>query len=279
MRRNPCRTIFLLPALFIFIAGAAAQGKGAVAARLLPSIDSLVGRDLAVELAEKGKILKTSVDSRPSFLPHDASTAGIAEEIETRKPGILVETLFLLKRVAPRDAAAEAKELLRIHALMRSFSSLAGIQYYSITHGKMRTLYAESYAIDGPATRRRLPDPSAPPIEALDETQSFYVMQRDLSFGSNVYSYLFEGFPGAVRVRSTNVTTMSIAFIPVMQPGVLVSRLVIVQAREGILFYVESDANTAGFLAERIGESFANRATALFGWFESRFAALAAKGD
>ena len=270
------RRVFLciLPAIFLF-PGHAEAPSHAVSPPALPSIAGLMGEGVAAELLAKGTVMRTSVDATTSILPRHESTVGIAEEIAAKKPGILVETAFVLKRKAPADVAGREAELLKINALLRAFSSLEGVQYYSITHQGMRTLYAESYAIDGPGTKRRLPDPPSPSLRALDEAQSFYVFQRDLSFGSNVYTYDFQGFPGGARVTSKNVTWMSITIIPVIAPGVLVSRLIVLQASDGILVYVESDAISIGFLAQRIGESFANRATALFGWFKGRYESAA----
>ena len=241
----------------------------------LPSVAELVGDKLDSELLAKGKVMRTSVDAKTSMLPRHEASGGIEAEIAAKKPSILVETLYLLKRKAPEDGAAREAELLRIGALMRSFSSLRGIQYYSITFGKTRTLYDESYAIESPENRRPLPDPPLPGNPGTDQT--FYVFQKDTSFGANVYTYSFRNFPGALEVTSKNVTRMSIAFIPVMGPGILVSRLIVLQASDGIVFYVESDAISIGFLAQRIGDSFANRATALFDWFERSFAPTSAQ--
>lgn len=266
------RKTFMVAALPFFLIIRLFAQEGSAAEPPLPSIAQLLGEDVARELLAKGQVMRTSVDAKTSILPRHESTRGVSEEIAAKKPGILVETVFALRRKAPSDRAGREAELLKINALLRSFSSLRGVRYFSITNGGMRTLYVESYAVDGPDGKTRIPDPPAPDPRSLDEPQSFHVFQKDLSFGANVYTYAFQGFPGAVKVTSKNETWMNIAIIPVIAPGVLVSRLIVMQASDGIVFYVESDAISIGFLAQRIGESFANRATALFGWFESRFA-------
>jgi len=265
------KTLLILSLPFFLIFRLFAQG-GSTAEPPLPTIAQLLGEDVAKELLAKGQVMRTSVDAITSILPRHESTRGVSEEIAAKKPGILVETVFVLKRKAPSDRAGREAELIKINALLRSFSSLRGVRYFSITHGGMRTLYVESYAVDGQDGKTRIPDPPAPDPQSLDAPQSYHVFQKDLSFGANVYTYDFQGFPGAVKVTSKNQTWMSISIIPVIAPGVLVSRLIVMQASDGIVFYVESDAISIGFLAQRIGESFANRATALFGWFEGRFA-------
>jgi Family of unknown function (DUF6675) len=94
----------------------------------------------------------------------------------------------------------------------------------------MRTLYAESYRIDGPDSRQRMPDPPVPPPDALPTAETLYAFQRDLSFGANVYAYSFACLPEAVRVDATNLTRMSFGIIPLLAPHALHTRLLVIQA-------------------------------------------------
>ncbi len=222
------------------------------------------------ELLSKGKAVRTSETGLPALLPASPGSQTIRSAIAAEKPGILVETVFLLPRAAPSDESGLRAELAGIYGLLRSFASLEGIQYYSASHRAMRTLYAESYRIDDPVTRTRLPDPPPPPASAIPAAESLFALQRDLSFGSNVYGYNFLGIEGAVVVEVSNLSRMSYGILPIAAPGALKTRLFVVQAADAIIFYTESGAKAPGIFRARLEESFSNRAAALFAWFSAK---------
>jgi hypothetical protein len=228
------------------------------------------------EMLAKGKAVRTSEKGLPVLLPKDGSAAAIRDAFAAEKPGILVETVFVLARSAPPDAAARARELAGILGLLRSFTSLEGIQYYSASHGSMQTLYAESYRIDAPDTRLRLDDPPAPAPSAAFPEETLYAFQRDLSFGANVYRYVFRSLADAASAEITNLTRMHYGIIPLVGPEGLKMRLLVVQASDGIVFYVASGSASAGIFRARLQESFSNRATALFNWFTAHKSAYLA---
>ena len=224
------------------------------------------------ELLAKGRVTRTSDAGTASLLPLDPVCDGIKAAIELRKPGILVETAFFLPRRGTGDPAGRMAELARIYGLLRSFSTLEGIQYYSVTYAKMRTLYAESYRIDAPDTRLRLPDPVPPLPGEIPKEETLFAFQRDLSLGANVYRYVFAAGKDSVIAELSNLTRMSFGILPLIAPLGLKTRLVVMPSVEGIVFYTESDCASAGPFRSHLEESFANRAVALFSWFSSRYA-------
>jgi hypothetical protein len=226
------------------------------------------------ELISKGKATRTGDDATPQLLPIDPSSDRIRSAIAADKPGILVETVFFLPRPAPADPRDRRAELARIYGLLRSFSTLEGIQYYSVSHKSMRVLYAESYRIDGPDTRLRLPDPPAPLPAEMPGEETLFAFQRDLSFGANTYSYTFRAYAEVVSTEMTNLTRLSYGILPLVAPKALKTRLLVIPVSDGIVFYTESDSSSPGPFRARLAESFANRATALFAWFSSKAAAF-----
>ena len=228
------------------------------------------------EMLSKGKAEFTGETGNARLLPSGPAADQAADRIRAAivadKPGVLVETVFFLPRQGPADPAGRKAELARIYWLLRSFSTLEGIQYYSVSHKSMRTLYAESYRIDGAETRLRLPDlPTPLPAEAPAE-ETLFAFQKDLSFGANVYSYVFTAHSTAVSSEMTNLTRMSYGIIPLVAPKALKTRLLVLPASDGIIFYAESDSSSAGPFRSRLEESFANRAAALFAWFSTKSA-------
>jgi len=150
---------------------------------------------------------------------------------------------------------------------MRSFGSLKGIEYYSASRGRMRELYAESYRIDDPGKMNALADEAAPAPDAVPPSESLFVFQKDTTFGANTYSYAFASFPDAVLVEATNLSKMKYGPLTMVSEGELGMRLLVICADEAIVFYSESSVSAPALFRSRVGESFANRAEALFRWF------------
>jgi hypothetical protein len=249
-------------ATLYFAPGVHAQGR--MAASLLPP-------EAAAQLAAAGKASRSG-SGVPAFLPDHPASAAIRSAIAAENPSLLVEAVFTLPRPRPANAAARATELASIYGILRSLGSLQGIEYYSASRKTMRTLYAESYIVDGPETKVRLSDPVFPAPGSIPASETVYAVQRDLSFGENTYRYEYDTFSDGVLLKSTNITRMSYGVLPALSSGALATRLFVIQADDAIIFYAESGANAPGILKGRLEESFANRADALFKWFAAKAA-------
>jgi len=252
------------------LAPAAAQATqpAAQAARTLPSLASLVSPSTYAELMKSGSIVQTAPEGKgPALLPTHAASASIHAALAAEKPNLIVEALYLYRRPRPADPQAELRSL---YGTLLSISSLEGIQYWSASRQKMRTFYAESYRIDDPKARRRLPDLTAPATGPLPEAATCFAFQRDLTFGSNVYRYDYATSPDGILLESTNMTSMTYLAVPLMAPGGLKVRLLVIQTDEALLFYVASGANapSLGIIRDKVEESITNRAIALYKWFE-----------
>ncbi len=255
----------------------AAAGTETPASEQLP-LSALLNAQTHQAMGSTDKAVRTSETGELLYLPAESAAgplaSGLRADLSAQKPGILVEGAFVLRRNAPADRNAE---LRTIYGLLRSLHSLEGIQYWSASRHTWRTFYAESYRIDGPQTKKRLEDPPLPaPGTELPHSETLYAFQRDLSFGSNIYRYTYQSSAQAVCFECRNLTNMSYGIIPAVGAGELSTRVLIVQASDGILFYAVSatKAPALPFLKEKLLNSFGNRAEALFKWFSSRYAAL-----
>jgi hypothetical protein len=203
-------------------------------------------------------------------LPAHASAERIRAALVAEKPSIVVETVFALPRKRPADPAGQKAELAAIYGLMRSFSTLKGIEYYSISHKKMRVLYVESYRIDDEAKRTPLPDQPVPAADAIPAAETILAFQKDQSLGSNVYRYSFESFPESVLIEATNLTRMIYGIVPMVAPEGFKTRILVIAADDAIIFYSVCSADSPGIVRSRLGESLANRTEALFRWFSAK---------
>ena len=251
------------------LAPAAAQA-GPSTAQALPGLSSLVPASAYAELMKSGSIVQTAPEGQgPVLLPTHAASASIRASLASEKPNLIVEALYLYRRPRPADPQAELRSL---YGTLLSVSSLEGIQYWSASRQKMRTFYAESYRIDDPKARRRLPDLLAPAAGPLPQATTCYAFQRDLTFGSNVYRYDYSTSADGILLESTNMTSMTYLAVPLMAPGGLKVRLLVVQTDEALLFYVASGAKapSLGIIRDKVEESITNRAIALYKWFEGK---------
>jgi hypothetical protein len=208
---------------------------------------------------------------QPQLLPRHA---GLKRQIDALQaeldPGIMVETLHIYEK--PRDAqkiAWSAGEEAALYNNVLALSTLAGLQYFSASRGVMRTFYETSSVIDGPVTKRPLPDPvySRPPPEI-----TVYARQKDLTFGDNIYQYDFYSSPGIMIFVQQNLTALTAGIIPAVGKNKLRSVVAVLDAGEYILVYAASMAKTVALpgMRERVGNSFANRAEAVLHWFKDQ---------
>jgi len=194
-----------------------------------------------------------------------AHRAHVSAEVNALSPTIRVEALYLLHPSQAHETVTPG-----LYAVLQSISTMAGIEYYSHTRGRMRVLFHESHLVDGPQGRARLPDPA--PTLVRDE-DLLYAFQRDSAFGANIYEITYRADTESVHLRMTNLTRMYYqGIIPAVGPRGLELHFVVVPIGEALLFYGAVAARPATLLSmeDRMKESLANRIDALYRWFSDR---------
>ena len=134
-----------------------------------------------------------------------------------------------------------------------------------------RVLFTESFVIPSPRELRRIADPVFSEIPAEDTLDTF---QQDQSYGKNTYTHRFTRAEDHLVVRIRNTSTVTVAFIPLMQPGGFVSCCILVPSGRDLLFYGVSYIRTSMPLGDRQArqQSLANRLIAMANWVRSRLA-------
>ena len=240
------------------------------------SLKDLIGPEQAsAVIAGEKPVLAQFNNPRPQLIPRHEVLKEIIEAIRSDLgPSVMVETLHLYKKPAGTPAEAEksvwsADEETRLYNGVLALSTLAGLQYFSASRLTMRTFYETSSVIDGPSSKRPLPDPvySRPPAEL-----TVYARQKDLTFGDNIYQYDFYTVPGALIFIQQNLTALTAGIIPAVGKNKLRSTVAVLDAEEYLLVYAVSMAKAASLpgMKERIGNSFANRAEAVINWFSGQ---------
>ena len=204
----------------------------------------------------------------PQLLPrHSGLRQFIADTMNSLEPTLLVETLSLYQKPVSGDwnEAERAGLFNQILAL----STLTGIEYYSESRKAMRVFYESSQVIDGPDSKRPVPDPVyAQPEPSL----TIYARQKDGTFGDNIYRYDFRTFADALIFSQENMTALNVGIIQAIGKNRLRSVVAVIDADECLLIYAASMAKTVSVfgMGDRIGASFSNRAEAILKWFSGR---------
>jgi hypothetical protein len=167
---------------------------------------------------------------------------------------------------APSVALDSEDARLMQYNILRAVSTMEGIQYYSVTRDRMRTLFAESYAVDAPDTQKRIPDPLVDRIPAYSKR---YMFQKDLTFGENLYEAEYIALKEGFVLKSRNLTEMKYYFLPMVKPQESLTVIMVLPQGQRILFYAVMAAHTPTFfgLERSREESFYNRLNALYQWF------------
>ena len=233
------------------------------------NLDELVGPEHARALRAGEKPVLAQFDSiRPGLVPQNDELRRLLTTLrEDLGPSVMVETLQLYTKPSEAEKTAwTAVEEASIYNGILALSTLAGIEYFSASRGAMRVFYETSSVIDGPSTKRQIPDPYHfwPPSRI-----TAYARQKDLTFGDNIYQYDFYSASGALIFNQRNLTSFYYGIIPVVGKEKLCSTVAILDAEEYILVYITSMAKAASVpgMKDRMKDSFANRAEALYKWF------------
>jgi hypothetical protein len=239
-----------------------------------PGDGALIGRTVRAELMQ-GKLLNDVQfgNVNPGLMPNNAELKAIfAENSASIKPSMLVESLYLYKKPASYYKAGwTTEEKAAVLNVLVSISTLAGIEYYSQSRGRMRTFYEKSSVINDPRQKAVQADPVFSADE-LPPTLTLYARQKDLSFGDNVYRYDYLIGNEAIIFTQKNCNTISYGIVPIAAKEKLCVIAAVIDADEYFLIYAASMTKAPGFssLKKKAGDSFSSRAEALIKWFTAR---------
>ncbi len=183
------------------------------------------------------------------------------------EPTLAVETLYLYKKPGS-TAGWDASGRAALFNQMLAIGTLTGIEYFSASRNAMRTFYEYSAVIDSPSSKKPLPDPvfEQPPAQ-----YTLYARQKDLTFGDNIYRYEYTAAENALFFIQENMTSLTYGIIPAVGKNRLRSVLAVIDCGDSLLIYAVSMAKAASVpgMTEKIGNSFRNRADAVYKWFAS----------
>ena len=199
-------------------------------------------------------------DQAPVYLPMISERVDISSVINESNFNTGIETLFIHKE---KEYIKSIKEYFEI---LTDIRTLEGIQYYSHSREKYRTLFAEAYPVKGTDRNKTAEIPS---YDENTKNYSFNCYIRDLSFGKNYYKLDYTVSDNYLIMKMTNIDDMRYKLIPVIGEENLTFYLIIIADSDELAIYCSGICShvNAGFLKKKIRNSIHSRVTALYEWF------------
>lgn len=226
---------------------------------------SMENDGLAGQLADSKEAVRYLYE-RPfalSLLPHTEFDSFLHTEYLSADPNVVVEAVFFLPLGMAQDKALLFKGT---YNTLRSVSSLRGIEYYSVSHKKMRVFFKEAYMVRRAGDAMPMPDPLVAEIPSLD---TLTIFQEDTTFGKSYSIFTYRAGRRDILVSIQNLTDLKYGPFRLIEKGGMSTQLLIRPVDEGLLFYGVCSVKIADILglAKSRSDSFYNRIAALYSWF------------
>ncbi len=238
---------------------------------LAERLSAVLPSDVTTELIEKG-LLQSVMYRKSEAVPRLAPRLPLADAAlsfwEGKAPPFFSESLYLYKKGEPR-VGKPGGETEAISVILRSLSRLKGVEYYSTSRKKMRTLYEKSYVVDGKETRNRIDDP----VEGSADGITLLAVQKDLTFGEYLYEYEYRETEDTVAFYSKNLETLTYAIFDLIDEKALRTSLVVHDMGDYLLIYNLTRVSFTAIpgMESKVRASFTTRAEAVYKWFISEY--------
>lgn len=209
-------------------------------------------------------ILYKSSDMKPILVPDSDISKEIVEYWKNTYnvyPVFVAEMLYEIPK--------KHGDINDISKILRSFSTMEGIEYYSNSRGKYDVLYKECYTISDLNKQTRVPDNTAENADGL----KIYMFQEDNSFGKTPYEVTFWQRENEVAMNAVNMGPLYVKFIKAVKPENVCMTLYVKEENENIFVYILAQANFASIpmVDGKIKDSLTARIEALFSWFVGQY--------
>jgi hypothetical protein len=248
-----------------------------------PPVADLLISGLPYEAGKAMLVVDTGKGNTPTLQPAQFAVPELKiARVPAASSALRIEALAFLP--APRESAAASggmsldRQLAALSRILNSVHGMQGLEYWSASRKRMRTLYSEAWRTDSSEARVQLPDPTATPAAPGDST-SFYAWLRDLTFGGNVFRFDIAIGPASVLMLNENSSPIRFLLVPIAAPGRMQSRIHVIPCREGLLVHFITTIDVSDLMARRVFESAGNKALAVLGWFAREAAAAGLVGE
>ena len=210
------------------------------------------------------RVVYKESDMSPSLFPISEISQEVVnywKDTYDKKPVFVAEILYEIP-----SSNVDMKEVSKI---LRSFSTMEGIEYYSNSRGKYDILYDACYTISDLDSLKKIPDNQEEDANGL----KLYMFQNDNSFGETPYEVTFWQTDSEVGMNFVNKGSLYVKFVKAVKEENLCLTLYTKKENDKLLVYILAQADFAAvpFVQTKIRDSLTARIEALFNWFEGRY--------
>lgn len=203
-------------------------------------------------------------DMIPKLMPESAISKEVVEYWKTtynKEPVFVAEMLY--------EVPSNGISINEISKILRSFSTMEGIEYYSNSRNKFDTLYESCYTVSDPKTQTKISDNQVENANGL----KLYMLQDDNSFGKAVYEVNCWQTETEVAMNAINLSPLYVKFIKAVKTENICLTLYTKEENEKLLVYIliQADFASIPFIDNKITDSLTARIDALFNWFEGQY--------
>ena len=180
-----------------------------------------------------------------------------------KTPNLVAEAYYVL----PKNEKVTIDE---ISVMVRSFSSMEGIEYYSNTNRKYEVLYPDCYTVSGADGKKKIADMT----DGSADGKKIYILQNDNSFGKAVYEVDYKQKGDEISFVSINLNPLRYGiFTAVSEKSLKLTFIINNGGNENLEFYVlaEGDIPSFPFIDEFVKDSFVSRLDAVYNWFRKNY--------
>lgn len=259
----PKRIVRLLPSFVVLFSMLPGVGFSSAASPQVSSILPPAGRSIA----GGGTLQEYRDDHREvAFIPDHPLAEEIRRTLSSQRPNVISERLV----VVPRGVSAE--EHLELFNSLRRVSSLSGLEYYNPRKGRWHALFNDSWAVDGPDARRRIPDPV---VTAIPRDETIFALQDTPPFGELLNEFRYRSDArGAFLFSSINRDSLVYRGMRVARPGQTFSYILVIPGDDYVVTYGIGGVRAFtlfGLLDDRIEGAFGGRTEGLFDWYSREY--------
>lgn len=239
-----------------------AQASSITAGQLQRLIPGLTTTE-ALRLSENNHVTRFfERNADPRYIPDCNLKPSVERAFASIDQTMGVEALYIMK---PGKGGPKTR-MLRWYNILRSISTMKGIQYYSVRHQRMRVLFRDSYVVNNPRQQHREPDPL---VQSIPAESNLTIKQVDSTLGELLSHLHYQATDDAISLSMVNLDPIHLWFIPIIKRRHDLLQLVLVPYKGNLIFYggVEVETIPLFGLQNASHDPILNRIEALQRWF------------
>lgn len=258
----------LIRGIIVLIMAASLYGENA-------EVKKLVSSKYYDELVKNGsvKIFHSENDMEMVLLPSSSyKTKILNDRVKKTSKAFLFESLFLLKKEDLKKNSNSSDTDLNIEdvsRVLRSFSTMQGITYYSNSRKKYRVLYDKAYTIAGPGEKTAVPDKNTGNADGKE----LYCLLNDASFGITRYKLKYNQKENEIYTAFTTTDAFGYGPVTGIEAGDLKINILVIDCGDSFLLYLAPDANCKNIpgIDKKVNDSLIARMDSIYKWFINQF--------